>query len=296
MTLVTRRRFLSIAASAAVAMPAGRAWADTAVWRGQALGAAASMQFADLPDHKAGNLYAHVQAELRRLEDIFSLYRDSALSKLNRIGSLTAPPPELLEVLSLCSRVHDASGGVFDPSVQPLWRAHAENRDAKAALSNVGWQNVAFSASEVRFKRPDMALTLNGIAQGYITDRISRLLHAKGMRNVLIDMGEITAIGRRMDGAAWRVGIAEPSGTVLRRIALNDRAIATSSPAGMTLPDGSSHILHPIGAASHHSLACISANSAALADGLSTAACLLTTELAKDMVKRFPDARIEVIS
>jgi hypothetical protein len=60
-------------------------------------------------------------------------------------------------------------------------------------------------------------LTLNGVAQGYITDRIAELLARRGYRNVLVDLGEVRALGSRDDGSAfeidWRELGGSPSGT-----------------------------------------------------------------------------------
>lgn len=303
----TRRRFLAITA-AALAAPAG-ASART-VWRGRAMGAEASMQLAGLADHDARRIFALTEAELDRLERIFSLFRrDSALVQLNRDGVLDAPPPELLDVLSLSAGLNDATGGAFDPTVQPLWRAHADaaqhgRRLAGAALERhrrrTGWYRVRFDAGQVRFTQPGMALTLNGIAQGYVTDRIARLLRQQGLTDMLIDMGEIAAVGRRPDGTAWRAGIARPDGQLQRRLTLRDRALATSAPMGTVLdPAGKvGHILDPKtgGPAGAHALVSVSAPSAALADGLSTACSLLTTEHIAHVLSRFPGARLETIA
>ena len=45
-----------------------------------------------------------------------------------------------------------------------------------------------------------MAVTLNGIAQGYITDRVAALLQDAGMGDVLLDIGEVRALGRHPEG------------------------------------------------------------------------------------------------
>src|SRR5690606_25295461 len=122
---ITRRRLMTISAALAVLPAAARAEGGTArQWTGQALGARASIRL-DHPDGAA--IAARVMAEIGRLEDILSLYRPgSALSRLNREGRLAAPPFELLECLSLAGAVHRASGGRFDPTVQPLWALWAE--------------------------------------------------------------------------------------------------------------------------------------------------------------------------
>ncbi len=143
---------------------------------------------------------------ISRLEDIFSLFRkDSALSKLNATGGLQSPPFEMLECLSLVGAVYRASEGRFDPTIQPLWDVYADasakgllpdDETLRAAQSRTGWESVTFDTTGITM-RPGMALTLNGIAQGYIADRVAALLDAEGLTNILIDTGEFRALGTR---------------------------------------------------------------------------------------------------
>ena len=127
MTL-TRRRFLSISA-AALAIPGAASAGKSARWQGVALGAPASMILAGVTPRAARPVFAALEAELQRLERIFSLYHpDSALVRLNAQGRLDAPPPEMLDLLSLAGAIHEATGGAFDPTVQPLWQARATGR------------------------------------------------------------------------------------------------------------------------------------------------------------------------
>lgn len=293
----TRRRFLSISA-AAIALPgAAMALTQTARWSGVALGAPASVTLVGISAIDARPVFARLEAELARLERIFSLYRpDSALVRLNHTGHLAAPPPELLGVLTLADRIHGATEGVFDPTVQPLWNALANGGDVAAARHSVGWKGLRFDAQEVRFTRPGMALTLNGIAQGEITDRIAALLGGQGFGDILVDIGEIVARGHRPDGTPWQAGIATPQSDIIERVTLSDRALATSAPTGTRLTGDQGHILGPQGQAPCHSLVSLSAPSAALADGLSTALCLLDGPSAQAAVARFAGAKIEIIA
>jgi len=289
---LTRRRFLTISA-AAVALP-GVAHAGAARWTGWAMGAAASMTLAGVSPEQGAPVFAEMEAELDRLENIFSLYRpNSALSRLNLDGALPAPPPELLEVLSLCDTLYHLSGGAFDPTVQPLWQALANDGNTNAARSLIGWNGVRHDAGAIRMARPGMALTLNGIAQGYVTDRVAGLLRARGFSDILVDIGEIAAHGAAPDTRPWTAKIAAPGGQIVHRVELRDRALATSAPAGTLLPGGQGHILGPTGQAAHRSLVTVSAPTAALADGLSTALCLLDVRAGHRAVAGIPGAVLE---
>lgn len=307
----SRRRFITIAAAtAAVAALPGAALARVPVanWRGIALGAGASMTLAGIAPADAVGIFRRMEAELNRLENIFSLYRaESALVQLNQAGRLDHPPAELLEVLSLSNAIHAATDGAFDPTVQPLWRLYAKAALSKttptagmlrAAEQRVGWASVGFDTGFVAFDKPGMALTLNGIAQGYVTDRIADLLRAEGLRGVLVDMGEIHALGQRPDGGPWRAGLRNPDGGVFTHpVPLSDRALATSAPMATVLdPAGRiGHIFNPLNGqpGGLWRQVSVSADSAALADGLATAFCLLERVKINQALATFQNIRVE---
>jgi len=292
--MTSRRRFLTITAwtglGAALAPGAMAAAPTLHRWRGSALGAAASIVIAHDDAHR---LTALAKAEVARLEGAFSLYRpDSALSRLNAAGILRHPPPEMLELLAMCDALHARTDGAFDPTVQPLWALYAERhaagtspsqREISTVLHRVGWRHVDVASDAVALRRPGAKLTLNGIAQGYISDKVAALLKAQGVDNVLVDIGETVAVGNRPDGQPWRIGLADPArpGAAARYRRLSDQACATSAPAGTSFDhDGRvGHILDPRSGrpGGRWRQVSVIADSAAYADGLSTAFCLMET-------------------
>jgi thiamine biosynthesis lipoprotein len=297
--MTTRRRFLAISA-AAFALPNAARAQPVYTWTGIALGAGATIRLAH-PD--AAAITTRAAAEIARLEGIFSLYRaDSALSQLNRDGSLAEPPFELLECLSIAGAVHHATGGRFDPTVQPLWAAYAEagvqGRAPETAvlahaLALTGWAGVTLDAAAITL-RPGMQLTLNGIAQGYIADRVAGLLAAEGLTDILVDTGEFRAVGGQPQGGAWPVKLAQGG-----EVALASRALATSAPLGTQFDAAGTlgHILDPrtgFTAAPIWRGISISARSAAVADALSTAACLMdSADQITASLAGFRDCRLE---
>lgn len=303
---VTRRRALFIGATLAAGAAASRAFAAGVVrWSGQALGAHAQIELTGVSTDAARPVFHAVESEIARLEGIFSLFRtDSALVRLNRGGRLSDPPPELLEVLAMAGTAHAETGGLFDPTVQPLFAFYADfftrrhrrktpdqaMRDAALAL--VGFDAVAFDVKEVVYRKPGMAMTLNGIAQGYITDRIAALLRQRGFADMLLDIGEIRAVGHGLDGNGWRVGLktAPGSDAIGERLRLADEAVATSMMLGTTFDEGGTagHILHPKrGLVTHYrQRASVVDPSAAHADALSTAVILMTDDQVASMRAR----------
>lgn len=305
MTL-SRRRFLVISAVAS-ALPVAALGQSVHHWRGVALGADASITLAH-PD--APRIVAMARAEIARLEDVFSLHTPgSALNRLNATGRLIAPPPELLECLSHCATLYRATDGMFDPTVQPLWVLYARHfagttnaalpdRPAlKVALEQVGFEQIRLDPNELRL-RPGMALSLNGIAQGLIADKVAALLRTQGLTDVLVNTGEFAALGRAPDGQAWQISLRSGDDLLPDRVALQDAALASSAAQGISF-DGEGrvgHILNPktgLPAPKRWKLVTVTAPQAWLADGLSTAFCLMNRNQIAQTLQAFPQARIE---
>lgn len=298
----TRRRVLRIFAFAAASAFAPRARADAYEWRGAALGADVSIRFSDCAGPVAETVVARVLDEIERLEAIFSLQRaDSELSRLNAGGRLDAPSPDLVHVLSVAARVHAASGGKFDPTVQPLWRFHADwyaadrqrerpsAGELAAARALVGLPRVLIHSDGIRLPA-GASLTLNGIAQGHITDRASDILRSAGFRHVLVDLGETRALDSRADGEAWRISL--PDG---RRVALSDCAIATSAGQATSFAaNGDHHIFDPTTGrpAREWRWLSVAHRSATMADALSTGLYCLAPAQALAAVRATPGSRL----
>ncbi|MEV8468049.1 FAD:protein FMN transferase [Fluviibacterium sp. DFM31] len=274
----TRRRFLTILAAASASGMALPAQAR-AIWTGRALGAEARLVLHGPADQTAA-VMAEVQGVLRHVEAQFNLFDTaSALSQLNRTGQLPDPHQDFSRLIDLSNRLHRATGGLFDPTVQPLWRALAEGRPPARAQALVGWSGVQQGPAAITL-RPGQQLTLNGIAQGLATDLVADVLRRHGMAKGLVQVGELAA-----RGGPWRIGIEDPAlGPVLTR-RLSDGAMATSSPDAMRLGT-KGHILGPQGQPALWSTVTVEAETATLADGMSTALCFVPAPALRDMAKR----------
>ena len=313
---LTKRRFLTIsAASLGVgALPLGssarRATYHLIEWRGLSLGAVATIRIHHSDKHAAERTLRNVVAEARRLEAIFSLYRaDSALSELNLRGVLLSPPPELCNLMDLCDRIWHVTGGVFDPTVQALWKCYADHFSNAAALRGnlelelekalqfVGWPGVDFSRDRIVLSRRGMALTLNGIAQGYITDRVVELLRDGGIDSCLVNMGEIRTLGSP-DAEAWRIALRGPTGAESATVTLDtmNEAIASSGAAGYQFDtDGrSNHLFNPATGrcADPARTITVVTSRAAEADALSTAFSLMDDPAIAAVLAHIGSARV----
>jgi thiamine biosynthesis lipoprotein len=285
-----RRQWLRMALGlgAAAALPARAATPAARLhWRERALQGFGSTLWlraghADAQRADAG-LDAAVAA-LRHVERQMSLFDPaSAAVRLNRDGVLDAPDPQLVAVLRLAQNVAARSGGAFDATVQPLWalwqRCARAGRvptpaERRAAQALVGWRGLAVQPQRIAFARPGMAVTLNGIAQGFAADRARDAMRAHGIAHALLDTGEWAPLGDAPDGGRWQLGLEDPRAArrVLATLAADGRAVACSSDAHQRFSaDGRHHhILDPRRGDSPPQLAAVAvlAPSAALADAL----------------------------
>lgn len=316
--MISRRRFIRISAAAAglSLLPSERpARSDTPVtWRGTMLGAIATMEIYHENRREAEQLISVTCTEARRLERLFSLYlQDSALVELNRTGILVDPAPEMSDLLLLSQRYAELSGGLFDPTVQPLWNLYADHfsqadpdpagpssAEVKAVLARVDYRRLSVDRDRIVMPR-GMTLTLNGIAQGYLTDKMVELLRSHGVSHSLVDMGETRAIGSRPDGRPWEIGVADPDivGRTDTVLPIVDRAVATSGAYGFQFdPRGRfNHLFDPRTgrcASRYRSVTTVSRN-ATTADALTKPFSLMPEEQIRSLLPFVDIERVHLI-
>ncbi len=274
------------AAFRALAEHSGRRAATRA---GLAFGTTVSLTLAAERDDAFEPAFREAFAAIRAVEAAGSLYRpDSALSRLNRDGRLDAPDPLLLTMLRFALTLAERSGGAFDPTVQPLWTLWSEGAargerpgpQARAeAVARIGWRHVVADEAGIRFARPGMGITLNGLIQGFAADRVMTALGAHGIADAFVDTGEFGAAGAHADGTPWRLGLAAHGDAPTEVIAPFTGFAATSGDdATVFSPDRRDHhIFDPTTGLSPTALSRVSvaAPSGLLADGLSTAAFVM---------------------
>ena len=281
---LTRRRAITIlaatAAGAVLYTDRGRAAVDHE-WRGLAMGTDARIVFCG-GDHAAATAAAAIAAvEIERLEQALSLFRaDSEICRLNRDAILLEPSLDLSRALGLGLAIADLTNGLFDPTVQALWEGYvdwfAANPEAgqppvsrvAAARALIDWRRITVDPKRVELRR-GQRITLNGLGQGYVTDRVAELLRGRGFTQVLVDLGEQRALGPRPDGEPWRVARGD------QLIGLRVGALATSEGAGCVLGanGGVHHLFDPRTGLSAQRWRRLTVHhlSAAVADALSTA-------------------------
>ena len=169
-------------------------------------------------------------AELRRLEDIFTNYRESELTRLN---AMAADQPvrlsdEMFELVDLAIQYARKYAGAFDPTVGPAVRAwgflggpfrvpgEVERRQLREL---VGVEGLALDREHrtLRFRRRGMELDFGGIAKGYAAEKVARLLAARGVERGIVSLGEssLFALGPPPGRESWPVALRDDPDTVV---------------------------------------------------------------------------------
>jgi thiamine biosynthesis lipoprotein len=223
--------------------------------------------------------------EMDRLIGLLSRFEPaSAVSQLNAAGHLDGAPPEVVRVVRRALDYHALSGGAFDVTVAPLVDLFADRfgRDVPAAptagevrdaLARVGSRHVALERRRIRFAREGVAVTLDGIAKGYIVDGMARALDRRGVTRYLINAGgDIRTRGEKGPGRPWTIAVRDPSprASFPDTIHLTNAAVATS---------GSYEACFDDDRAFHH---IVSARTGRSPDGVASVSVVAPTAMAAD--------------
>ena len=183
-------------------------------------------------------------AELRRLDAMMSLYKDTSEITMVNLAAGKEPvkvSPEMIEVVEQAVEVSKLSGGVFDITIGPLvvlWQMRLKEgnvpTDTEIAKIRplVNYKNIIIDkkASTIFLKKQGMIMDLGGM-KGYIADRVADLFRQRGIKNAVIALaGDIWVLGHREDGKPWRIGVQHPRqpDKVLTTLNLSDKYISTS--------------------------------------------------------------------
>jgi thiamine biosynthesis lipoprotein len=274
---MNRRRFLGL--TSLVGLPSCRQVSGVTHWKGIAMGIEVSVQYRGDADLKPA------LSAVTRAESALSLWSaESALSQLNATGTLKNPPPALLACLEKSRELFEATGGLFDPSIHTFlsWaRSEYEKKRTPSGeeiarqLKLIDFSRVDFSPAKVTLP-PGMSLTLNAIAQGYLTDLFADHFSAS---SALINFGEYRVLGDR----SWPIEVKGKTHNLTRAL-----AVSSGSGSRLSATSAANHLIDPKTGKSPppEKVIAVEADEAWLADGLST-----VVAIGGKIPARFPGAQ-----
>jgi thiamine biosynthesis lipoprotein len=161
-------------------------------------------------------------AEIRRVEDLLTTWRDSPLRRLDEapVGTPVPLDSELFGLLETVLGWAERTERAFDPTVLPLVRAWDLRGEGRVpSREDLGRANAATGPARIRLdplRRTAARLDpLAGIEEGawgkgYALDRAVEKL-GTSETGALLDLGgQVVGRGRDENGGRWTIGIADP--------------------------------------------------------------------------------------
>ncbi|MDD3653360.1 MAG: FAD:protein FMN transferase [Desulfotomaculaceae bacterium] len=156
----------------------------------------------------------------------------------------------------------ELSGGAFDITIGPvmdLWGFGKEEQwvpsdeQINKALSLVDYRKIIVdpSGGTIYLQEPGMSLDLGGVAKGYATEEVGKILRELGIKHALINAGgNVYALGTKPDGSPWRVGVRDPRGEneLIAVLTVQDTSVVTSGDYERYFEEGGvrySHLIDP---------------------------------------------------
>ncbi len=263
-----------------------------------------------LAEEAMGNAFT----EVKKLEAELTRHDSSApLAVLNTQGKLFDAPQSLVHVLRRAQRINNITNGAFDITVAPLLSLYkqAQNPNGEIKLNQqdladakklVKSNEVIVGLDHVRLGQTGMALTLDGIAKGYIADMASEILTKYGVVNHLVNAGgDIRTSGQKNNLSPWRVGIENPIS--------NGQSVASINVFGAIATSGSYEVFYDAKREYHHLIdpkhkqspqhtisVTVTAPTALEADALATALSVLPVRDAINLVHSLPKRECLIIT
>lgn len=216
--------------------------------------------------------------------------------------------PEMIDVLTHAQRMHELTGGAFDPTAGPvilLWReaTKANKLPAAAALDAarrlVGMDKVKIDpeARTAELLEPGMRLDFGGIAKGYACDQATDELRRHGVTITFVQAGGDMVLGDAPPGSrGWEIDIPGRRPMILA----NTAASISGDTSRFVIIDGVrySHVVDPrtgMGVTSRR-MAVVLGPRGIDTDPLSTAGCVMPREEFEALIARFEGFRALVFT
>ena len=230
----------------------------------------------------------------------FSLsgYNKSSLLSRYNAGEEIVPDRFFSEVRALSERYKAETDGAFDVAAAPLFDIWGFGFTADS-LPDPQRVTAALAAC-----KEEKVLNFNAIAQGYTCDVVAAYLYSIGVKNMLVDIGEIFCDGVNPSGRGWTIGVDNPvdgndtPGADIKGIWESDGSACGIVTSGnyrkFYVKDGRkyAHTIDPrTGYPVTHGLlsATVVAPTAAEADALATACMVIGPEAARELILSRPE-------
>lgn len=245
-------------------------------------------------------------AEMERLVCLFNWRNtNSQVAILNRNGRIKQASSDLISVVKKALEIGELTGGAFDITIKPVLDSVRSGRTPYDEMALVDYRKIVVAESAIGFSQPDMQVSLDGIAKGFVIDKGVEQLRKLGFEQVMVEAGGDLAVNNNIfQSKEWRVGIVNPrpeslSG-YLAAFSITDGAVATSGDYLEWFREDKSlhHIIDPRVGQSPNELASVTiyAPDATTADALATAVMVMGSEAGLNLVNSLDNVEALVVT
>lgn len=149
---------------------------------------------------------------LKKIDNSLSGYnKNSILSRFNEGESIT-PDSLFTDIFSHAVRIYNETDGVVDVAAGPLFDLWGFGFKSGDFPSDAKVREVMQACGMKRMLAENKGqLNYNAIAQGYSCDRVAEYLYSIGVKDMMVDIGEIFCDGLNPSGQPWSLGIDKPA-------------------------------------------------------------------------------------
>ena len=169
--------------------------------------------------HENGEqIMTDAEQEIRRLERLLSVtMEDSEIAQLNTNAGKQAVPvsEDTMYLLKTAKEMDELTNGCYDMTISPVVKAWGFTEE-EHHVPLVDNDSVILSEEDqtAYLAKEGMAVDLGGIAKGYTSDAVTKLMKEEGVESALIWLGgNISAIGNKPDGNPWKIAVENPLNT-----------------------------------------------------------------------------------
>ena len=198
-----------------------------------------------------------LKEKLEYYHKLYDIYNDyEGINNIKTINDNAGVTPvevsrEIIDLLLFSKQMHEQTGGQINiamGSVLKIWHNYrdagindpqnaklpsVEDLEEASAYCDIEQIVIDEEASTVYLTNPKMSIDVGSIGKGYAVQRVAEYAKEIGMESVLLSVGgNVCAVGSKLDGSDWRVGIQNPDldseEAYVKKVDVADACVVTS--------------------------------------------------------------------
>ena len=203
------------------------------------------------------NQVSLLKDKLSYYNDLYDIYHNyEGLNNIKTINDNAGIAPvevnkDIIDLLLFSKEMYEKTNGQINIAMGSVLRIWHNYRDegiddpenaklpsmdelkAAAAYMDINQIIIDEAASTVYLADPNMSIDVGSIGKGYAVQRLAEYAKEIGMQQVLLSVGgNVCAVGKKLDGSNWRIGIQNPDmrsdEAYVRKVDISDACVVTS--------------------------------------------------------------------